>query len=263
MGCPQHDIEAVRIATRRVLRSIDELTDAQAADASSLPDWTRAEVVAHLARNADGFRRLAEAAAAGERATMYPDGAEGRAAGIAAGRGERATALAADLRRATDALMDSWHALPAAAWNIGGRTPTATRTIATTVWLRLREIELHHVDLDLGYTCTDWPVTFVTRALAEAMTTLPDRATAGRPAVSAHYRIEATDHGRGWSVTLEGHDATVDAHVDPNAEYAAEVTGWGCDVLAWLNGRTPAGGTLTVSGDEMRALRLPQWFPYL
>ena len=39
------------------------------------------------------------------------------------------------------------------------------------------------------------------------------------------------------------------------------VTGWGCDVLAWLYGRDPSGAGLTASGD-LTGLRLPEWFPF-
>ena len=74
------DIEGVRRATRRVLRSIDDLTDEQAAGRSQLPGWSRAEVLAHLARNADGIRGIAEAAARGQIGKQYPGGPEQRLA---------------------------------------------------------------------------------------------------------------------------------------------------------------------------------------
>jgi maleylpyruvate isomerase len=99
MEPPLTDIEAVRQATRRILNAIGDLTDEQAAAKSLLPGWTRAEVLTHLARNADGGRGIAEAAARGEIGMQYPGGAEQRAAGIAAGRGVRAAALVTDLRR--------------------------------------------------------------------------------------------------------------------------------------------------------------------
>src|SRR4051794_16490317 len=45
---PTTEIDEIRGATRRVLRSIEDLTDEQAAAPSRLPGWTRAEVVTHL-----------------------------------------------------------------------------------------------------------------------------------------------------------------------------------------------------------------------
>jgi hypothetical protein len=55
--------------------------------------------------------------------------------------------------------------------------------------------------------------------------------------------------------TVESDDSAV-APVD------GVVTGWGCDLLAWLYGREPSAAGLTAAGD-LSALRLPQWFPYL
>ncbi len=87
-------------------------------------------------------------------------------------------------------------------------------------WVRLREVEIHHADLDVGYTAADWPVAFVTRALAEAVRELPARAAANRPAVDARYRLEASDHGRAWTIELAGDRVVV--HEDDSG--AADAT---------------------------------------
>ena len=138
MHPPVSDIEAVRQGTRRVLRTVADLTDEQAAAPSKLPGWTRAELLTHLARNADGGRGIEEAAARGEIGMQYPGGAEQRTAEIAAGRGARAAALLADLRRSCDALMESWHHLPDSAWDQPGRSLTGRRTQRDWVWSRWR-----------------------------------------------------------------------------------------------------------------------------
>jgi hypothetical protein len=49
---------------------------------------------------------------------------------------------------------------------------------------------------------------------------------------------------------------------DPSVAADAVVGGWGCDVLAWLTGRRASAGTVTASGDDLGALRLPTWFPF-
>src|SRR5476649_1283045 len=103
MEPPLTDIEAVRQGTRRMLNAIGDLTDEQAAAQSRLPGWTRAEVLTHLARNADAGVGLAQSAARGETGSQYPGGMEQRLAGIAAGRGAHAASLLADLRRSCDA----------------------------------------------------------------------------------------------------------------------------------------------------------------
>lgn len=242
-----------------MLQSIDELTDDQLHAPSRLPDWSRAEVVAHLARNADGIRGMAEAAARGEAVAMYPGGAEQRAAGIAAGRNERAAVLRSDLRKACDALMEAWNAMPDDAWDRTGQA-SKVRTMRDFVWVREREVEIHHCDLGVGFEPSDWPVTFVTRALHEMCSTFPERAAPTRPLVDAEYRIVCTDHADAWRLVLHGHD--VEVRADDGSPAAGEVRGWGCDVAAWLYGRDPRGGGIVGSGD-LGVLRLPQWFPYL
>jgi uncharacterized protein (TIGR03083 family) len=266
---PDTEIDAVRLSTRRLLRSVDDLTDAQAGEPSLLPGWNRAEVLTHLARNADGTRRVAEAAARGEVGDQYPGGAAEREADIAAGRDRRASEVVADLRRSVDLMIDAWLHLPDDAWEREARTFGRTRTIRETVSARLREVEVHHVDLDLAYGPSDWPVAFVSRALDDAMNTLPQRAVPRRQVLEGRYRIDATDHGCAWVVVLHGNDVDVAPASSSSAAAAAAelvsdgiVTGWGCDLLAWLYGRRPSEGTLTASGDDVRALRLPTCFPY-
>jgi maleylpyruvate isomerase len=257
---PVADIEAVRHGTRRVLRAVADLTDDQAATQSRLPGWTRAEILTHLARNADGGRGIAEAAARGEVGAQYPGGAEQRTAEIAAGRGARAATLLADLRRSCDALMEAWHHLPGDAWDRPGRSLSGERTQRAWVWSRWREIEVHHIDLGLGYSPAEWPVAFVSRGLEEAFAELPPRGDRRRSRVDADFRIEATDHDRAWIVHLRGDTVTVESDDTGIGVVDGTVSGWGCAVLAWLYGRDPSGAGLTGSGD-LTGLRLPEWFP--
>ena len=175
MGAPVADIEQVRQGTRRILLTVGDLTDEQAAARSRLPGWTRAEVLTHLARNADGGRGIAQAAARGEIGSQYPGGAQQRRAGIAAGRGVGAAPLLADLRRSCDALMEAWMQLPDDAWERFGASLTGRRTQREWVWARWREVEVHHVDLGLGYAPTDWPEDLARRWLGDLLPDLPDR----------------------------------------------------------------------------------------
>jgi maleylpyruvate isomerase len=257
--------EMVRQASSRLLRAADTLGDDDLAAPSALPAWTRAELLTHVARNADGFRRMADGARNGAIPEMYPGGAAGRAADIAAGRGRPAGEVLPDLRRSIDALYDTWQRLPADRWDAVGRTIAGERTIAATVTVRLREVEIHHVDLDVGYAPADWPIAFVARELDEAIRTLPNRAVPGRPQLDARYRIEAVDHGRSWMVVLHGARVVVHEDVEPSGTQGdadAVVSGWGCDLLAWLYGRDAGTRTLVASGHDVSSLRLSTWFPY-
>jgi maleylpyruvate isomerase len=261
VGAPVADIEAVRQGTRRILLAVGDLTDEQAAGRSRLPGWTRAELLTHLARNADGGRGIAQSAARGEIGSQYPGGAQQRRAGIAAGRGVGAAPLLADLRRSSDALMEAWMQMPDDAWDRVGRSLTGQRTQREWVWSRWREVEVHHVDLGLGYAPSEWPVGFVTRGLADALRELPDRSSRSVPP-NAAVRLEATDHERAWIVRTDDDGAArVDVDRDGLAAVDATITGWGCDLLAWLYGRDQSGGALAASGD-VGALHLPEWFPY-
>ena len=64
--------------------------------------------------------------------------------------------------------------------------------------MRIREVEIHHVDLDLGYEATDWSLAFATRTLdlltpalrahgqmpVSALTASDTRSAGGRPATA-------------------------------------------------------------------------------
>ncbi len=258
MRSPATEIEAVCRATRQVLRAVDDLTDDQAAAPSRLPGWTRAEVITHLARNADGLRAMVEAAARNEVGAMYRS-VEARAEAIAAGRAARPAVLRADLRGAHDRLVEAWHGLPAAGWDRVGRA-SVSRTMREFVWMRRREVEVHHVDLDLGYESSDWPVGFVAGALDEIFASFAQRAATTRPLVDVDYRVVSTDHDRVWHVELRGaHVRVVDR--DDAGPADGEASGWGCDVAAWMYGRDPLGGGVLATGD-LGVLRLPRWFPF-
>ena len=74
------------------------LTAADVAAPSLLPGWSRAHVLTHLARNADGFVNLLTSARTGEAIPMYAS-PEARAADIDAGAGRGPADLLDDLRR--------------------------------------------------------------------------------------------------------------------------------------------------------------------
>jgi len=255
---PAADVEVLRAATRRLLRTVDGITEEQAREPSRLPGWNRAELLAHLARNADGTRGMIEAAARGEVAAMYPGGAEQRNAGIAAGRDERAAVLLADLRRSCDDLDEAWGALSGDAWDRVGRT-SVERTMRELPWVRWREVEIHHVDLAMGYEPSDWPVGFVRSAFGEIFSTFERRSSNTRPLIDSSFRVVSTDHERGWRVRLHGRDVQVAPDDGDDADGVA--FGWGCDLVAWLYGRDPRASSITTSGDPA-VLRLPQWFPF-
>ena len=177
MNRPTADLAGLRTSHSQLERAIASLTDAQAAAPSRLPDWTIGHVLTHIARNADSVVRRLEGAARGEVVDQYPGGREGRAAEIDAGALRGAAALLADVTDTNRAIDTAIDAMPAAAWSNLARDVRGTEeTASAVVFKRWREVEIHHVDLGLGYEPSAWPIEVVDRWLPEVMATVADRA---------------------------------------------------------------------------------------
>ncbi len=157
-------VEQVTRSQARVEATLATLTDDRTRGASALPGWTRGHVITHLARNADGLRRFAVGVATGVTAEMYPGGPDARAAAIEEGAGRPVELLAADLRFAGRRLIDDMRGLDPTLLDtpVRWRKPVAARALPVLRW---RELEIHHVDLDAGYTCAEWPSEFVESTL--------------------------------------------------------------------------------------------------
>ncbi|MDN3259063.1 maleylpyruvate isomerase family mycothiol-dependent enzyme [Streptomyces sp. CSDS2] len=220
-----HDLACVREATDRLLTAVAALDDAAIAGPSRLPGWSRGHVLAHLARNADALVNVLEGR------PMYPS-TEVRDADIEEGAPRPVEVQAADVR-------DS-----AARFQAAGEVPADwTRTVelrngvtdsaSRVPFRRWVEVELHHVDLGIGYELEDLPAEFVEREtgfLAERFS--------GHSDVPA---VRLTDGTRAWT-TGRGADAP-----------AITVTGRPTDLLGWLAGRRD-GAALEVTGGELPKL---------
>ena len=147
---------------------------------SRLPDWTVGHVLSHLARNAESVVRRLEGAARGEVVDQYPGGRSGRAKEIDIGAARPAAELCADVLATSSAVDASIAEMPDAAWSHLTRGVDGDETTADhVVFSRWREVEVHHVDLGLGYEPTHWPPALVDRWLPTVMAELPDRASHG------------------------------------------------------------------------------------
>jgi maleylpyruvate isomerase len=139
---------------------VEALTDDGLAADSGLPDWSRAHVVAHLARNADALVNLLTWARTGVETPMYPSRAA-RDAGIAETAARPAAELHADYIAACDRLAQTIEAMPADAWAAEVRTGQGVTVPATEVpWMRAKEVWVHGVDLRAGLTFADLPTDF-------------------------------------------------------------------------------------------------------
>jgi maleylpyruvate isomerase len=212
-------VTAVAEASERVLSTADGLDDAAVALPSTLPGWNRAMVLTHLARNADGAAGVLAGARRGEAVLLYPHGQEGRAADIEAGRDRGASALLADLHMSVDGLAASYAAMREADWMFESRWQAGTFPVWQLLPSRWREVEVHHLDLALGYGPTDWPDSFVRSELTEAVTELPSRLPHG-----TSVRLVASDGPGEWRAGDTGSQRVV-------------VAAPACELLAWLFGR--------------------------
>ncbi|MQA60718.1 MAG: maleylpyruvate isomerase family mycothiol-dependent enzyme [Actinophytocola sp.] len=158
-------------------RAVDGLEEEQYAEGTTLPGWTRAQLVAHLAANAEALRNLAHWAATGEETPMYSS-PEQRNADIEAGASrppavlrnlfhEEAGALAADLARLAE---EQWvHTI---------RTAQGREVPASEIpWLRAREVMVHVVDLGTGVSFADLPEDFLHALEADICAKRGKRAT--------------------------------------------------------------------------------------
>ncbi|MET9444507.1 maleylpyruvate isomerase family mycothiol-dependent enzyme [Streptomyces sp. NPDC006610] len=220
-----HDLASVRDATERLLTAVGKLDDAAVTQPSRLPGWTRGHVLAHIARNADAMVNVLEGR------PMYVS-AEARDADIEAGAPRPLDAQLADVRESAERLQQV-AAVPAD-WSRTLELRGGVRDSASRLpFRRWAEIELHHVDLGIGYELEDMPAEFTERYvdfLAQRF--------AGHPEVPA---TRLTDGTRAWST---GGDAQ---------EPAVTVTGGRADLLGWLAGRREGSG-LTVTGGPLPAL---------
>ncbi len=157
-------IGQVHDAHRALVDHLDAMTDGPGADParpSLLPDWTRGHVLTHIARNADSFVRVLEAARRGEVVTQYEGGFDSRNADIEAGAGRDWAALVADVRSSAGTLEDVFSYQDR--WDLAMTNSSGESVPHTDLpFRRLREVVVHHADLgDPAFTADDWPDEYV------------------------------------------------------------------------------------------------------
>jgi maleylpyruvate isomerase len=214
----------LRSSTAGLLGELDQAgwTDEDVTKPSLVPGWTRGHVLTHLARNADAVSGTLTAAARGERREMYPAGREARAAAIEAGSPRPFAEQLADVRESAEAVDRACATVAAAgAWD----APAARATACDLPWVRIREVEIHRVDLRAGYQTGQWPAWFVERLVPEVITEL-DRRT------DIPLRIAASNDGSGSALAGRTWTVGTGAPVD--------VIGPDWALLAWLVGRPDA-----------------------
>jgi maleylpyruvate isomerase len=224
---PAAVLEQIATATEDLVRTAARFSDADVRAPSLLPDWSRGHVLTHLARNADGGRRLLRWARTGTEMAEYPS-LDARAEQIEAGAGRSAAELLADVRDSAAAFESEYRKMPHEAWSrIVRWTRGQQRPAARAADSRLCEVLVHHADLDAGYAPAQWPADFVRTMLGQVVASFSARDDA--PAM----QLYATDTDARYEIG--------------GARPAPIIRGPQNSLLAWLMGRS-GGGDLTVHG---------------
>jgi maleylpyruvate isomerase len=234
------DLDLIVLETDQLLETAHALTDADVRQESRCPGWSRAHVLTHIARNADGLRNVLLAAANGGDGAFYESQAA-RIADIEAGSGRSAAELEADLETSANRLLEAFADTPAEALEVkvprlkvnddpGHQYMIRARKTSD---LRLREVVYHHIDLDTGYTFAHASPDWVVREIAESA-----RRFADGPAVM----VDAGEAGS-WRYGAPDGDAV-------------RVSGSAADLLGWITGRERGTALTSSSG------RLPDLGPW-
>lgn len=190
-----------------VIAALSELTDADVARPSLLPGWTVGHVATHIARNADGHVRMLTAAQRGEIAEMYPGGREQRTGDIEAGAVRPAEAVAADVAASAATLEQTWAAMSPEAWSGSGVTFAGEVTMRDLVFIRWREVSVHHADMGIGYTWGDWEDEYVRTELSWLTMQWASRKPMGLTTLPAEVLAVPTHRRVAWLLgreTIEG-----------------------------------------------------------
>ncbi|HEX5567040.1 MAG TPA: maleylpyruvate isomerase family mycothiol-dependent enzyme [Streptomyces sp.] len=230
MTTPAADVAALRDSTGRLLAAAEALDDTSVAQPSLLPGWTRGHVLAHLARNADALVNVL----AGR--PMYA-GAGAREADIERDAARPLAVHLEDLRTSAARLDRAMAGLTDEQWRTTVELRNGVTDLAASVPFRRQiEVELHHVDLGIGYTLHDLPGAFTDRELENKA-----RRFLGHPDVPP-VELRAED-GRAWRT----------GRTEEDGETPIVVVGTPTALVGWLTGRTTGSG-LSSSREVLPAL---------
>ena len=196
--------------------ALGRVTDEEFGAASLLPGWSRAHLLAHVARNADALVNLLGWARTGVERPMYAS-PEARDQLIALTAARAPAELRNDVLSATRRLAGAVREMPEPAWSVEVRTAQGHTVPAAAVpWMRCREVWVHAVDLDAGVDFTDVP--------DDVLAALGD------------------DVFRMWDARDQMPDVTVFAGDREWGSGALAVAGPLPVVIAWLTGRSTGEG---------------------
>jgi maleylpyruvate isomerase len=216
MGSPDRHLGWMSDGYQYFTDQLARIDDAQLAEPSALPNWTRKHVIAHIGFNARALRRLVHWADTGETTPMYANAAE-REDEIAEGARWSSARLRDLVPREQGALTNALQGLSSTGWSAEVVTGQGRRIAASEIpWLRTRELWIHAVDLDNGGAFVDLPAELVDELIVDA---LAKRRGDGQ---SPMFNIKPTDRGS----------------VPPGPTASSNlIVGRASDLASWLTGR--------------------------
>lgn len=243
---------------------LQELSDKDLAAPSLLPGWSRLTIACHLRFGAETNHAMTIAALEGNQVAFYPEGrAQQRPLTLVPRHDETPRDVIESLLSNADQLDTLWRTLSAEQWALGVQEPAdnvdlGPTTLGMLALLRLTEVEVHGLDLDIG--CGPWSELFVGTALRMRIQWLSTRRVNHTPAdrtQDGNWVLRSSD-GPVFSISLRGQEV-VTTEGDGTGG-GAEITGSQRDLLAFLLGRLELS-ELSVSGDNRLAESFSQAFP--
>jgi maleylpyruvate isomerase len=232
---PAPDSAEIAAATTRLLVTANTLSDAEVLAPSGLPGWTRGHVLTHVARNADSLVNRLTSAATGVDIPQYPSSAA-RDAAIEAGAARPIAEHIRDIEESHQRFANAIPTVPPANWAndmlwMSGETRPASKILEA----RLREVAIHHLDLDAGYSASDWSSPFALRILVSAVPGLERRGMAAVTLVADDLdEVPGVD-----GVILVNGGSKLKVHADAHL------------LATWLLGRSSSAGIAWTGGREL------------
>jgi uncharacterized protein (TIGR03083 family) len=230
-----------------------------------LPGWSRLTITCHLRYGATALLRMCSDTLAGRETSYYPGGrATQRPTTLAPAPGERPEDIVDDWERAAARLDDLWSSLGHHEWAVTITEPADNRDLggvplARLALARLTEVDVHGVDLDVGFS--DWSDVLIDVALPTRLTWLSTRRANHREfdrTLQGSWLLVAD--GFRWTVSVEG-ERVKSAPADPIVDQPrATITGGRRDLLALLLGR-PRRQPLDIDGDTEFGAAFERAFP--
>lgn len=216
---PLADVRHLKLeSTQRLLGDTIQITDEDWESASRLPGWTRAHVAAHIARNADAYRRVVEGVLTGDMVQMYPS-PEASQWDIERSSEQTPLELQIDLDTSASRLFDAFEQVTESQWGHPVRFGGSVYPLKLIVLSRLSEVVLHHIDLDCGFEVEDIDeetATWILRWCVQRLREIPTETS--------------------YSISLP--DGTVTT-IGPSQANTPIISGTTAGLVGWLSGRAP------------------------